>query len=155
MEHVSQHQVGRLAAYPWQLQQLLHGAGDLPSVIPQQHLGCQHDVPGLGPEKAGGMDVLLHLSHIGPGQVLQGWEAGIQGGGDLVHPLVGALGRQTHGEQQLIVLFIVQGANPVGVERLQGVHNAPNRFICFHLIHLSGRDSAHDGRRRANKQILS
>ena len=101
------------------------------------------------------MDVPLHLRHIGPSQILQGGKTGVQGWCDLVHPLVGALGRQTHGEQQLIVLFIVQRADPIGVERLQGVHDAPNRFLCFHLIHLSGRDSAHDGRRRANKPIHS
>ncbi len=139
MEHIPQHQVGRLAAHSGQLQQLLHGAGDLSSVIPQQHLGGPHDVPGLGPEKASGVDVLFHLRHVGPGQVLQGGESGVQGGGDLVHPLVGALGRQTHGEQQLIVLFIIQGADSIGYKSL----SADGQWHLNHLIHLGQETSGH------------
>ena len=140
VEHVPQHQVGCLAAHTGQLQELLHGARHLAAVVPQEHLGGQDDVPGLGPEEAGGMYVLLHLGHVRLSQGLQGGEPGKQGGGDFVHPLVGALGRQAHGEQQLIVLLIFQGAQAVGVERFQRVDNAPDFLVGFHrLSHLTGQ----------------
>ena len=41
----------------------------------------------------------------------------------LVYPLVGALRSQTDGEQQLVVLSILQGTDAVRVEYLQFLHN--------------------------------
>ena len=76
----------------------------------RHHQEDGHDVPGLGPEKAAGVDVALHLLHIRFGKALQGGEAGEEGGGDLVYPLVGALGGQAHGKEQLIILTVVQRA---------------------------------------------
>ena len=116
---------------PGQLQQLFHGTGHPAPIVPQQHLGRQDDVPGLGPEKAGGVDIALHLRHVRPGQGLQGGEPGVKGGGDLIHPLVGTLGGQTHGKQQLIILFILQGTQAVGIEGFQLLHDGPYLLRCF------------------------
>ena len=129
--HVAQDQVGRLPPHPGQLQQLLHGTGHPAPIVPQQHLSRQDDVPGLGPEEAGGVDIVLHLRHVRPGQGLQGGEPGVKGGGDLVHPLVGTLGGQTHGKQQLIILFILQGTQAVGIEGFQLLHDGPHLLRCF------------------------
>ena len=48
----------------------------------QKHPGGGDDIPSLGTEEAGGVDVLLHLGHIGAGQGLQGGEPGEEGGRD-------------------------------------------------------------------------
>ena len=142
MVHVPQDQVGRLPAHPGQLQQLLHGVRHPPSVVPQKHLGGQHDVLRLGPEKAGGVDVPLHLRDVRLRQRLQGRESGIEGRCHLVHPLIGALSRQTHREQQLIVLSVIQRADPIRVELLQPIDNAPDLFYGFHPVsHLSDRSA--------------
>ena len=109
-EHVAQDQVRGLAAHAGQRRQLLHGGGDLAAVLFQDHLGAGHNVPGLGPEKAAGVNVALHLLHIRLGKALQRGKAGEEGGGDLVYPLVGALGGQAHGKEQLIILTVVQRA---------------------------------------------
>ena len=131
--HVPQNQVGGLPPHAGELQQVLHGVGDPPAIIPNQHLGGQNDVLGLGPEKAGGVDVLLHLGDLGVCQRLQGGEPGIQRRGHLVHPLVGTLGGQPDGKQELIVLFIVQGADAVRVEHLQLLYNGAD--ILGGLVH--------------------
>ena len=119
MIYIAQDQVGGLAAHAGQLQQVLHIVGHLPAELLQHHPGGGHDVPCLGTEKAGGVDVLLHLAHIGPGQGLQGGEAAEQGGGHLVDALIGALRGQPDREQQLIGLGVVQGTDPFRIEFFQ------------------------------------
>ena len=131
MVHVPQNQVGGLPAHSGELQQVLHGVGDPAAVVPDQHLRGQDNILGLGPEKAGGMDVLLHLRNLRLRQGLQGGEAGVEGGGHLVHPLVGALGGQADGEKQLVVLAVLQGTDPVRVQGLQLLHNGADIFGGF------------------------
>ena len=121
---ISQDQIGGLAPHAGQPEQFFHGSGYPAAVLLHQHPGGGHDIPRLGPEKAGGVDVRLHLGHVGAGQVFQGRVAGEEGGRDLVHPLVGTLGGQTGGEEQLVVLAVVQRAQSVGVSRLQSFHDA-------------------------------
>ena len=131
---VPQDQIGRFPAYAGQLQQIFHGVRHLAAVVPQEHLRGQHDVPGLGPEKARGVDVLLHLRHVGPGQGLQCGEPGEEGGGHLIHPLVGALGGQTDGEQQLVVLAVVQRAHALRVQLFQRVYDGAHIGRGSHMI---------------------
>ena len=102
----------------------------------------------LAREKAGGADVLLHLVHVGPGQGLQGGEAGKQGGGDLVDPLVGTLGGQTHGEEQLVVLAVVQRADSLGIGLLEALYNGQHVLLCFHWYHLVGQYTTLCGKKR-------
>ncbi len=146
--HIPQNQVGRLAAHSGQAQQILHGVGHPAAVLAEQHLGAQHHVTAFRPEKAAGVDVLAHLVNVRLGKALQGGEPRVQGGGDLVHPLVGALGGQAHGEQQLIVLLILQGAEGIGVQLLQRVHNGPHVGFCRHLSHLIGKDNTNFRKKR-------
>lgn len=90
--HVPQNEVGRFTAHSRQTKQILHGVRHPAAVFAQQHLGAQHHVLALGPEKAAGVNVLAHLVNVRLSETLQGGEALIQGWGDLVYPLVGTLG---------------------------------------------------------------
>ena len=112
---VPQDQVGGLPAYSRQGEELLHGAGDFAVKFFQKHPGGKDDVLGLGPEEAAGVDVRLDVRRLRPGQGLQGGVVGEEGGGHLIHPLVGTLGGEPGGKEQLIVFLILQGADPVGV----------------------------------------
>ena len=113
--HVAQNQVGGLAAHTGQLEQLLHGVGHPAAVLLHQHAGGGYNVPGLGPEEAGGMDIGFHLGGVGLGQRLQGGKAGKEGGSDHVDPLIGTLGGQTHGKEQLVGLGVLERTEPFGV----------------------------------------
>ena len=77
------------------------------------------------------MDVLLHLRHIRLGQRLQGGEPCKEGRRYLVDPLVGALRRQPHGEEQLVVLLIFQRADSLRVEPLELLHNGQHGLFLF------------------------
>ena len=116
---VAQQQVGGFAAHAGQPQQLVHGAGHLPAVFVAQHPAGQHNVPGLVLEEAAGVDVLLHLGDISLGKIVQSGETRKQGRGHLVNPLIGALGRQAHGNEKLVIMLIVQRAHGVRVGLLQ------------------------------------
>ena len=130
--HVPQDQVGGLAAHAGQPQQVLHIVRHPAAEIRQQHLRRGHDIPGLGPPEAAGADVFPHLLRAGGGKGLQGRKPGKQRRGHLVHPGVGALGRQAHGKQQLIVLSIVQGTRRVGIQLLQPPDDGGHLLGRFH-----------------------
>ena len=133
VEHVAQNEIGGLAPYAGQGRQLLHGTGQLAVVFLQQDLGAGHNIPGLGVVEAAGVDILLHLFHIRLRKVPEGGEAGKKSGGDLVHPLVGALGGQTHGKKQLIVLSPVQRAVRQRVFLQQQPDNLVYLFLRSHF----------------------
>ena len=96
--------------------EVVHGVGHPAAEAFQQLLRRGDDVTRLGAPEAAGLDVGAYLVHVGAGEVLQRRVTGKEGGGDEVHPCVGALSRQTDGEQQLVVLAVVQRAGGVGVE---------------------------------------
>ena len=130
---VPQQEVGGLPAHAGELQQRLHGVRYFSAVVRQKHLAGQDDVPGLVLVEAAGVDHVLHLSHVGPGEALQGREALEERRGDQVHPLVGALGRQPHRDHQLVVLLAVQSAEGLGVVLLQGFNDPEGLFFLFHI----------------------
>ena len=130
--HVPQDQVGGFAAHAGQPQQVLHIVRHPAAEIRQQHLRRGHDIPGLGPPEAAGLDICTYLVHIGGGKGLQRGIAGKQRRRHQIDPRVGALRRQTHGEQQLIVLLIVQRTQRVRVQRLQRRDNGADLFLRLH-----------------------
>ena len=117
---VAQDQVGSLAAHAGQGEQVVHIVRDFAAEALQQHLRGGHDVTGLGTPEAAGLDVCTHLVHIGGGEGLQRGIAGKQGGRDHIYAGVGTLGRQADGEQQLVVLSVIQRAQGVRVQLFQG-----------------------------------
>ena len=99
-ERLVHHHVGGLAPDPGQLEQGVALARHLPAVIADQRLAQGHDILGLGVEQADRLDVLAHPIDA-QGDHLRGRVGGgEQGGGCLVDPDVGRLGRQHDGDQQ-------------------------------------------------------
>ena len=84
----------------------------------QKLLGAGHQVSGFAVKEPAGVDVLADFLGVGLREALQRGEPLKQGGGHLVHPLVGALGGQAHGEQQFVILFVLQRAERVGINAL-------------------------------------
>ena len=101
VERVAEHHVGGFAAHAGQCDQLLHGARH-PAGEPGFELGGQgDDVARLGMVEADGADDVLHTLRVGRRQRRGRGIGGEQRGGDRVHTLVGGLGAQHGGHQQL------------------------------------------------------
>ena len=129
---IAQDQIGGLAPHTGQGEQVLHVVRDLSAEALHQHFRGANDVPGLGPPEAAGLDICTHLVRIGGGKGLQRGIAGKQRRRHQIDTRVGALRRQTHGEQQLIVLLIVQRTQRVRVHRLQRRDNGADLFLRLH-----------------------
>ena len=127
-EHVAEYQVCGLAPHAGQLEQLFHRAGHLAAVLYEQYLGALDYVPRLGVVEAAGLDVLLYLGHIRLGKGLQRGETLKERRGYLVHALVRALRGQADGEQQLIVLAVVERAHRGGVFFFETADDLQNLF---------------------------
>ena len=112
---IAQQEVRGLAPDAGDLQQLLHGPRDPAAEIRQKHLTAQHDIPGLVLVKSAGADEIFHIRNVRRRHGLQGRVGGKQGGGHQIHPGIGTLGGKPHGDHQLVILAVVQGANGVGV----------------------------------------
>jgi hypothetical protein len=134
--HVAEDEVRGLAAYAGEGEQFVHGGGDPAAEVVHQLPGAEHDVPGLGVVKSAGVDVLLHVRDLRLRQGPERGIAGIERRGDLVDPLIRTLGGQPGGEQQLVILVVVQrteirrGRAP---ERLDDGNNILFRFIATPL----------------------
>ena len=115
---IAQQQIGGFPAHAGKPEQLLHGARDLAMKFGKQHLTGQHNVPGLVLIEAAGADIVFHIGNVRVCHGLQRGVGGKQGRGDLIDPGVGALGGQPDGDHQLIVLFVVQGAQGIGIALL-------------------------------------
>ena len=119
MKGVAQDNIGRFPAYPGQFVEMLHGSGNLPAVIPGQGRRATADGLGLGTKKSGCADQALQLGSGDFGEVPGGVAAGEQGRGDLVDPLVGALGGQDGGHEELEGVGVVKLAVRVWVGTLE------------------------------------
>ena len=84
-------QIGRFPPHAGKLYQLLHCVRHHAPVLIPKHLCHGHDVPGLGLVQAAGTDVAAHLLRVRLGKGLQGGIPLEQGGGNHIHPGVGAL----------------------------------------------------------------
>ena len=89
-----------------------------------QLLGTCHDIPGLSVEKAAGVDVFTDFLWVSLGKALQRREAAVESRCHLIDPFVGALGRQTHGEEQFVIFFILQRTKRVWINPFQRFNNA-------------------------------
>ncbi len=78
------------------------------------------------------MDVGLHVGRLCLRQGLQGGEAGEEGGGHLIDPLIGALGGEAGGKEQLIVLLVLQGTDAIGIQVFECLDNGVNILGIFH-----------------------
>ena len=60
-----------------------------------------------------------------------------QGGVTFVDPLIRTLGGQPDGEEKLVVLVILQGAQRVGIELLQRLDDGNDILFLFHFVNLA------------------
>ena len=88
------------------------------------------------------MDILLHLLHIGLCKGFESGEALEERRRDLIYALVGALGGEPHGKQQLVIFSPVKGAACLRVFLQQQPHDLLNLFGCPHvsLPHFTASD---------------
>ena len=139
MEDIALDQIGSFAANTGQLEQIFHSRGHLAAVVPEQHLSAAHQIPAFAVEEAAGVDVFGDLGRIGLGKGFQCGKALKQRGSYLVDPFVGALGGQTHGKQQFVVLVILQRAQCIRVKLFQRIDNGAYIFFSFHSIDLTDK----------------
>ena len=109
-ERVAQHHVGRLAADAGQRHQRVHRIGDLAIETVTQHCGQSQQMLGLGTVEAERVDDVFDVLRIRCGQGCGIGETREQLGRDGVHPLVGRLGAEHGGYQQLQGRSEIQGA---------------------------------------------
>ena len=124
---VAQQQIGGFPPHAGKAQQLLHGAGNFSAVVRQQHLTGKDDIPRLVLVEAAGADVVFHIRH--------GFQRGVggkEGRGHQIHTGVGTLGGEPHGDHQLVVLRVVQGAGRVVVALLEDINDG---FCLFFFVH--------------------
>ena len=74
----------------------------------------------------------LHVGRLCLRQGLQGGEAGEEGGGHLIDPLIGALGGEAGGKEKLIVLLVLQGTDTIRVQVFECLDNGVNILGIFH-----------------------
>ena len=104
VEYSAHNYIGSLASYSGQLDQLFYSIWNNTIVKLQQFLGCSLYVLCLGMEETGGMDQLLKDRDICLGHLFWRGETGKQGRDNPHHLLVGGLGAQYHGDQELKVV---------------------------------------------------
>ena len=114
-----QHHRSGFTGHPRKHQQLLHGLGHLTAVVLHEQARAAHDRLGLVAKKASGLHVGLHIARLHRGGRGGIGEAGKQGRGHLVDPLIGALGRQHGGHQQFVGRAPIQGTGGLGIELAQ------------------------------------
>ena len=113
-----------LRAMPGSAQQFFHGAGDLASVLLDQQPAALLNIAGLVAEKAGGADHVLQLGAVGLRERGGIGIAAEERRSDHVNALVGALGREDGGDQELQWIGEGEGAMRVGIEPGKGPDNA-------------------------------
>lgn len=112
---VAQQQVCRLASDAREGQKRLHRVGHFAVIEVAEHLARQHDVARLVLVKSARMHQRLDLGDVGVGKGIERRKAREQRGRDEVHAGVGTLRRKPHGDHQLIIFFVMQRAQRVGI----------------------------------------
>ena len=130
---VARHEVGRLAPYAGQLDQLFHRVGNDAAELVAQHVRHGDDIPRLGLVQAAGADILAHFVRGGVGEGIQRRKPFKQGGRHHVDPRVGALGRQAGGDEQLQRIGIGQRADGVGVPLGKLLNGKKSAFFFSHI----------------------
>ena len=118
-ERLAEHDVRGLASYAGQRREALHGVGHLSVELGDDDLAGPDDVLGLLVVEAQRTNVLLDFELVGLGEVSGCRKALEQRRCRLVHPNVGGLRREDHGDQQLVGVGEVQRGVRVAVVRLE------------------------------------
>ena len=130
-----------LVAHARQPLQRLHVLGDNAAVLVHQDLAQTHDGLGLLRAESTRADDGPHLLYGDVPHVLGVVRPGKQGRGDLVDPLVRALGAEQHGHQQRVGVGVVQRNRHFRVQTLEFVHHPlDTRRLCRQIGEGKGRN---------------
>ena len=95
------HHVGGLPSHAWQAEQGVHIAGHFTTIVCGEYLREFYEVLGFSVRVGDALDVLIHLCLICLCHCLCIWECLEEGWCDEVDSLIGALGGEHHGYEQL------------------------------------------------------
>ena len=123
--------------------QRFHVSRHRPAVLFHNYLTQSPDRPRLLRRQAAGADDGLDLLHRHARHGLWRVRQGEQGGGDLVNPLVRALGAEQYGHQQGERVAVIQRDRRLRVERLQALQDIGGALGFQHSAGLQGRQAAH------------
>ena len=96
------HYVGGLSAYAWQAEQGVHIAGHFATIVCGEYLRELYEVLGFGVRVGDALDVFIDFGLVGCCHSLCIGVCLEEGRGDEVDSLVGALGGEHYGDEQLI-----------------------------------------------------
>ena len=131
-EHIAHDQIGAFAPHAGQAQKGVEIIGHLAAIFVLQHLHAGADIARFAAPKAAGLYNGLNLLHRGFGQSLHRGIFGIQPLHHHIHARIGALGGQTHRNQQLPRIVIIQRAACIGISLLQQRNGLQCAFFFGH-----------------------
>ena len=106
---ITEQKIRSFPSHSRQTEEFFHGIGYFAIIVCQQHLTGQYNVPCLVFVKTAGVYEIFHIRNISGSHGFQRGVGGKQSGSDQIHSCVGALGRQTNGNHQFVILPVVQG----------------------------------------------
>ncbi len=123
--------IGSLAPDSGQSSQHIHLLGHFAAMVRNERRAALHDIPGLVPEKPGGMDVLLQYFTTGSGKGCRIRILFEQGRRDTVDAFIRALGGKNSSHQKLHRVLVVQGAFSFRVLRPEAKQDLREAFPLF------------------------
>ena len=127
------HDVGGLSAYAWQTEQGVHVAGYFAIVVSGEYLRELYEVLGFGVRVGDALDVFIDFGLVGCCHRLCIGECLEEGRGDEVDSLIGALGGEHYGDEQLKDGAKLQLGIDDGLLLAEVGENTVVKFSSFHF----------------------
>lgn len=155
VKNIAEDQVSGLPTDAGDFQQLLHCAGDDTVVVLQQILCGGVNIARFGIAQSAGANDFFDLCGFGLREGFQCRKDAVQLLRDDIHAGVGTLCGKAGGKQQLIILFIGQCANGIGIFLLQQDNGALGAFFgCqYHNLLAVVFDEKQRGEKRSAESI--
>ncbi len=125
VKSIAENDIGRLAAHPSERDEFVHRIRDFATVLFHQRAATRLDVLRLVAKEAGGFDGLFEFCEIGGRKILRAAIALEQFSCDEVDAIVGALGGEDRGDEQLERGVKVELAMRIGIGGLQPGDDLP------------------------------
>ena len=128
------HDVGGLSAYAWQTEQGVHIAGYFTTIVCGEYLREFYEVLGFGVRVGDALDVFIDFCLVGCCHCLGIGECLEEGRGDEVDSLVGALGGEHYGDEQLKDGAKLQLGIDYGLLLAEVGEDGMIKFTSFHFL---------------------
>ncbi len=128
------HYVGGLSAYAWQTEQGVHIAGHFTTIVSGEYLREFHEVLGFGVRVGNALDVFIDFSLVGGCHRLGIGVCLEEGWCDEVDSLIGALGGEHYGDEQLIDGAKLQLGIDYGLLLAEVGEDGMIKFTSFHFL---------------------